>query len=40
MEPLPAGSIDERTGRIVTGTYANWTTHANNPMAKATAPAE
>jgi dihydropyrimidine dehydrogenase (NAD+) subunit PreA len=40
MEALPPGSIDERTGRIVTGDYANWTTHPNNPMAKATAPAE
>jgi dihydropyrimidine dehydrogenase (NAD+) subunit PreA len=34
MEQLPPGSIDERTGRIVTGEYANWTTHPNNPMAK------
>jgi dihydropyrimidine dehydrogenase (NAD+) subunit PreA len=34
MEQLPPGSIDERTGRIVTGTYANWTTHPNNPMRK------
>jgi len=40
MEALPPGSIDERTGRVVTGQYANWTTHPNNPMAKATAPAE
>jgi dihydropyrimidine dehydrogenase (NAD+) subunit PreA len=34
MEALLPGSIDERTGRIVTGTYANWTTHPNNPMRK------
>ena len=42
MEQLPPGSIDERTGRVVTGTYANWTTHPNNPMRKDTAvePAE
>jgi dihydropyrimidine dehydrogenase (NAD+) subunit PreA len=40
LEALPTGSIDERTGRVVTGDYANWTTHPNNPMAKATAPAE
>jgi dihydropyrimidine dehydrogenase (NAD+) subunit PreA len=40
MEALPPGSVDERTGRVVTGEYANWTTHPNNPMAKATAPAE
>jgi len=31
MEALPVGALDERTGRIVTGTYANWTTHPNNP---------
>jgi dihydropyrimidine dehydrogenase (NAD+) subunit PreA len=34
MIALPPGSIDERTGRIVTGKYANWTTHPNNPMRK------
>ena len=34
MEQLPPGAIDERTGRVVTGTYANWTTHPNNPMRK------
>jgi dihydropyrimidine dehydrogenase (NAD+) subunit PreA len=35
MERLPAGAVDPRTGRTVTGTYANWTTHPNNPSAKA-----
>jgi hypothetical protein len=25
---------DKRTGKIVSDTYANWTTHPNNPMAK------
>jgi dihydropyrimidine dehydrogenase (NAD+) subunit PreA len=41
MEQLPPGAIDERTGRVVTGTYANWTTHPNNPMRKeAVEPAE
>jgi dihydropyrimidine dehydrogenase (NAD+) subunit PreA len=40
MEQLPPGTIDERTGRIVTGTYANWTTHPNNPMRKTVEPAE
>ena len=41
MEALPPGAIDERTGRVVTGTYANWTTHPNNPMRKdAVEPAE
>ena len=34
MEQLPPGMIDERTGRVVTGKYANWTTHPNNPMRK------
>jgi dihydropyrimidine dehydrogenase (NAD+) subunit PreA len=42
MEVLPAGTVDPRTGRTVTGTYANWTTHPNNPMRKdkAVEPAE
>ena len=41
MEQLAPGSIDERTGRVVTGKYANWTTHPNNPMRKdAVEPAE
>src|SRR5690606_21705235 len=26
MVQLPPGTVDERTGRVVTGTYANWTT--------------
>ncbi|MDD7971051.1 NAD-dependent dihydropyrimidine dehydrogenase subunit PreA [Roseinatronobacter alkalisoli] len=34
MEELPIGSTDPRTGEKV-GDYANWTTHPNNPMAKA-----
>ncbi|WP_173088441.1 NAD-dependent dihydropyrimidine dehydrogenase subunit PreA [Devosia sp. 1635] len=36
MEALPVGSVDERTGRVVTGRYANWTTHPNNPSAAQT----
>ena len=41
MEQLAPGMIDERTGRVVTGKYANWTTHPNNPMRKeAVEPAE
>jgi dihydropyrimidine dehydrogenase (NAD+) subunit PreA len=41
MEQLAPGTIDERTGRVVTGKYANWTTHPNNPMRKdAVEPAE
>jgi dihydropyrimidine dehydrogenase (NAD+) subunit PreA len=33
MERLPAGAVDERTGRVVSDDYANWTTHPNNPGA-------
>lgn len=35
MEELKPGDIDSRTGRKVDGTYGNWTTHPNNPMATA-----
>ena len=35
MEPLPAGSVDPRTGIVVQRDYANWTTHPNNPMSAA-----
>jgi dihydropyrimidine dehydrogenase (NAD+) subunit PreA len=35
MERLPAGAIDTRTGKVVSDDYASWTTHPNNPMAKA-----
>ncbi|MCY1125678.1 NAD-dependent dihydropyrimidine dehydrogenase subunit PreA [Frigidibacter sp. RF13] len=34
MRTLDQGELDKRTGRKV-GTYANWTTHPNNPAAKA-----
>ncbi len=34
MVELPKGAVDARTGRTV-GDYANWTTHPNNPMARA-----
>jgi dihydropyrimidine dehydrogenase (NAD+) subunit PreA len=34
MERLAKGATDPRTGQVV-GDYANWTTHPNNPMAKA-----
>jgi dihydropyrimidine dehydrogenase (NAD+) subunit PreA len=33
MERLPAGTLDPRTGRVVSDDYANWTMHPNNPMA-------
>ena len=25
------GEVDKRTGQVVSGEYANWTTHPNNP---------
>ncbi len=31
MFALRPGEIDTRTGRMVEGSYANWTTHPNNP---------
>ncbi|MDP0928179.1 NAD-dependent dihydropyrimidine dehydrogenase subunit PreA [Paracoccus onubensis] len=34
MRELDMGEVDKRTG-IARGGYANWTTHPNNPMAKA-----
>ncbi|SER57409.1 dihydropyrimidine dehydrogenase (NAD+) subunit PreA [Tranquillimonas rosea] len=35
MEELPTGQTDPRTGKVVAGEYANWTSHPNNPAAKA-----
>ena len=35
MEEVPAGQLDQRTGEVVSDTYANWTTHPNNPTAVA-----
>ena len=35
MVALAPGAIDPRTGRVVEPDYANWTTHPNNPMARA-----
>src|SRR5690606_5347576 len=35
MEQLAPGMIDTRTGRVVEATPADWTTHPNNPMARA-----
>lgn len=32
MRALKPGEVDPRTGVAVSGTYANWTTHPNNPM--------
>ena len=38
LRSLAPGEIDQRTGKPVSGEYANWTTHPNNPM-RADAPA-
>ena len=35
MEAMAPGTVDPRTGRVVEGDYANWTTHPNNPGAVA-----
>jgi len=35
MEQVAPGQLDERTGDLVSGDYANWTTHPNNPSATA-----
>ena len=35
METLAAGAVDTRTGKVVEGTFADWTTHPNNPSAAA-----
>ncbi|MEM8732534.1 MAG: NAD-dependent dihydropyrimidine dehydrogenase subunit PreA [Pseudomonadota bacterium] len=35
MPQLAPGEVDQRTGKVVEETYANWTTHPNNPMATA-----
>jgi dihydropyrimidine dehydrogenase (NAD+) subunit PreA len=31
MKALQPGQVDKRTGLVVSGEYANWTTHPNNP---------
>ena len=33
--PYAAMVMDARTGEVVSPEYANWTTHPNNPMARA-----
>lgn len=35
MVEMPAGATDPRTGKVVEETYANWTTHPNNPAVTA-----
>ena len=32
LRSLAPGEVDVRTGKVVTGEYANWTTHPNNPQ--------
>ena len=36
LRPLQRGETDLRSGKVASGEYANWSTHPNNPMAKAT----
>ena len=38
MRSLQPGEVDARTGKTVTGEYANWTTHPNNPMRQTAQP--
>jgi dihydropyrimidine dehydrogenase (NAD+) subunit PreA len=33
LRTLAPGEVDARTGKTVSGAYANWTTHPNNPSA-------
>ncbi len=35
MVPMQAGQTDPRTGLVVSPEHADWTTHPNNPMARA-----
>ncbi len=35
MVPMAPGQTDPRTGKVVSGEYANWTTHPNNPSVHA-----
>ncbi|WP_424971494.1 NAD-dependent dihydropyrimidine dehydrogenase subunit PreA [Dinoroseobacter sp. S76] len=35
MVEMAPGEVDPRTGKVVEKTYANWTTHPNNPSAQA-----
>ncbi|WP_424974062.1 NAD-dependent dihydropyrimidine dehydrogenase subunit PreA [Dinoroseobacter sp. S124A] len=35
MIEMTPGEVDPRTGKVVEKTYANWTTHPNNPSAQA-----
>ena len=35
MEEVAVGAVDERTGKVVSGEYGNWTQHPNNPAATA-----
>ncbi len=38
LRSLEPGEVDARTGKVVSGEYANWTTHPNNPQRAAPAP--
>ena len=32
LRDLKPGETDQRTGRLVSDQYADWTSHANNPL--------
>ncbi len=39
LRDLAPGETDRRTGKVVSATYADWTTHPNNPVrSNSTAP--
>ena len=38
LRALAPGEVDRRTGKRVSGEYANWTTHPNNPSAAVSQP--
>jgi dihydropyrimidine dehydrogenase (NAD+) subunit PreA len=39
LRTLAPGELDQRTGKAVSATAANWTAHPNNPMRRAAEPA-
>ena len=37
LRDLKPGEVDQRTGKVVSASHADWTTHPNNPLRTATA---
>jgi dihydropyrimidine dehydrogenase (NAD+) subunit PreA len=35
MEELAPGTVDTRTGKVVSDRHGDWTSHPNNPAAQA-----